>query len=64
MLKEINFFGIYFAPFALYFVIAMALFLPIRWLLDRYEAERWVWHRPLFDLSIFVILISLIGLMF
>ena len=62
MLKEVNISGIYFAPFAIYLVVALAIFLPVRRYLDRKEAERWVWHRPLFDFSVFVILLSLVGL--
>jgi hypothetical protein len=64
MLKEINIEGIYFAPFAGYLVVALLIFVPVRALLDRWAIQRWVWHRPLFDISIFVIILSLIGLMF
>jgi hypothetical protein len=64
MLKEINIEGIYFAPFAGYLVVALLLFIPLRMLFDRWAMQRWVWHRPLFDISIFVIILSLIGLMF
>jgi hypothetical protein len=64
MLKEINIFGIFFAPFAGYLFIALLIFLPLRRLFDRWAIHRYVWHRPLFDLSIFVVILSLIGLMF
>jgi len=33
-------------------------------LFDRWALQRYIWHRPLFDLSVFVIILSLIGLMF
>jgi hypothetical protein len=62
MLKEINIFGIYIAPFAGYLFVALVIFLPLRKLFDRWALERYVWHRPLFDFSVFVIILSLIGL--
>jgi hypothetical protein len=63
MLKEVNLDGIFFAPFALDLAIALVIFLPLRIVLDRHAVQRWVWHRPLFDIAIFVIIVSLIGLM-
>ncbi len=64
MLKEIDLYGIFVAPFVAYLFTAFLIFLPIRILFDRYAIQRWVWHRPLFDTAIFVIILSLIGLMF
>jgi protein AaeX len=64
MLKEINIQGVYFSPFAGYLVAAFVIFLPLRMFFDRWALQRYVWHRPLFDLSVFVIIVSLIGLMF
>ena len=64
MLKEINLDGIFIAPFAGYLAVALILFFPLRLLFDRFAIHRWVWHRPLFDISIFVIILSLIGLIF
>ena len=64
MIKEINIYGVFSAPFAAYLFAALLIFIPVRILFDRYAIQRWVWHRPLFDISIFVIILSLIGLMF
>ena len=64
MIKEINIDGVFVAPFAAYLLVALLLFIPVRMLFDRIAIQRWVWHRPLFDISIFVIILSLIGLMF
>ncbi len=64
MIKEINICGVFVAPFAGYLLVALLIFFPLRMLFDRYAIQRWVWHRPLFDLSVFVIILSLIGLMF
>lgn len=62
MLKEINICGVFFSPFAGYLVIAMIIFLPLRVQFDRWAIQRHVWHRPLFDISVFVIIVSIIGL--
>ncbi len=64
MLKEINIGGVFFSPFVGELAIALLIFLPLRHLFDRYQIQRWVWHRQLFDISIFVIILSLIGLVF
>jgi hypothetical protein len=64
MLKEINLFGIYVAPFAAYIVAAILVFIPVRTYFDRIKIQRWVWHRTLFDVATFVIILSLIGLIF
>ena len=64
MLKEINIGGVYVSPFVGYLAAALLIFFPLRMLFDRWALQRYVWHRPLFDLSVFVIILSLIGLMF
>jgi len=64
MLKEINIEGVFIAPFAGYLFAAVLIFLPVRMLFDRWAIQRYVWHRPLFDTSVFIIILSLIGLMF
>jgi len=64
MIKEINICGIFFAPFAAYLAVALIIFVPVRILFDRCAIQRWVWHRQLFDVSVFIIILSLIGLMF
>jgi hypothetical protein len=64
MLKEVDIYGIFIAPFAAYLFVAFLIFIPVRILFDRYAIQRWVWHRPLFDISVFMIILSLIGLMF
>ncbi len=64
MLKEINIDGVFVSPFVGYLAAAMVIFFPLRMLFDRWALQRYVWHRPLFDLSVFVIILSVIGLMF
>jgi hypothetical protein len=64
MLKEINLDGVFVSPFVGYLAAALIIFWPLRMLFDRWALQRYIWHRPLFDLSVFVIILSLIGLMF
>jgi len=64
MIKEINLFGIYIAPFAGYMALALVFFIPLRIYFDRIQLQRYVWHRALFDMAVYVIILSLIGLVF
>jgi len=64
MIKEINIFGIYIAPFAGYMALALVFFIPLRIYFDRIQLQRYVWHRALFDMAVYVIILSLIGLVF
>jgi hypothetical protein len=64
MIKEVNIFGIYLAPFVLILFLTFIVFIPVRIWFDRVRIQQWVWHRPLFDLAVFVILLSTIGLLF
>jgi hypothetical protein len=64
MIKEIDIFGIYVAPFAAYLFWTGLLFIPARIWFDRIEIQKWVWHRPLFEVTLFLIVLSLIGLRF
>ena len=62
MIKEVNIFGIYVAPFAAYLFWSLLIFVPLRMGLDRIEAHRWFWHRRLLEVAIFLIILSLVGL--
>jgi protein AaeX len=64
MIKEVNLDGIFIAPFVAYLCVALVIFIPVRIIFDRCEIQRWVWHRPLFDASVFAIILSAIGLIF
>jgi hypothetical protein len=62
MIKEVNLSGIYLAPFAAYLFCALLIYVPLRIWLDRIEIQKWAWHRQLFEAAIFLIILSLIGL--
>ncbi len=63
-MKEVDVFGVYVAPMAAYIFYAFIVFARERKGLDRIEVQKWVWHRPLFDTAVFVIILSVIGLIF
>ena len=61
-MREVNLFGVYLAPFVVYLVVGAALFLPLKLALDWVGADRIIWHRPLFDVSLFVCIVSSVTL--
>ena len=59
--KEINFCGIFLAPFLLYLLVAGAIYLPLHRLWDRIKIQRWVWNRPVFEAALFIILLGAVA---
>ena len=60
MLSEIDVGGIYVAPIVVYAVAAIPLFLILRWVLGRLGVLRNIWHPALFELAVYVTLLSLL----
>jgi hypothetical protein len=58
MIREIDLFGVYLSPMLGFVVVAALAWLVLRRVLERLGAYRWVWHRPLFDAALFVILLA------
>ena len=58
MTGEFDIYGVYFPAFIIFAGIAFLLQLAIKRLFDRLGVYRFVWHRPLFDLAIYVILLG------
>ena len=61
-LRPLDFFGFFLPPLVLWILTALAPFLLLRWLLHRIGAYAWVWHRPLFDVALYVAILG--GLIF
>jgi hypothetical protein len=55
---EFDIYGVYFPAFIVFADIAFLLQLAVKRLFDRLGVYRFVWHRPLFDLAIYVILLG------
>ena len=60
MIGEFDIYGVYFPAFAVFAAIALLLQLVINRFLRAIGFYRWVWHRALFDLAIYVILLGVV----
>jgi protein AaeX len=60
MIGEFDIYGVYFPAFAVFAGIAFVLQLAIKRLLDAYDVYHFVWHRALFDVAIYVILLAVV----
>jgi len=56
MIGEINVYGVLLPPLLVWLVCGVAVSAVLRAGLERVGFYRFVWHRPLFDLSVLVIL--------
>jgi hypothetical protein len=63
MLSEVDVGGIYVAPIVVYAVAAIPLFLILRWVLGHLGVLRNMWHPALFELVLYVTLLSLLILL-
>lgn len=63
MSGELDLYGIFVPGLALWMLLAFLIGVPVRRLLDRAGVYRLVWHRPLFDLAVYVVLLgAVVGL--
>jgi hypothetical protein len=58
VIGEFDICGVYFPAFAVFAAIAFVLQLAIRRLLEASDLYRFFWHRALFDVAIYVILLA------
>jgi hypothetical protein len=56
MIGEIDIYGVLFPPLLVWLGLAMPVSALLRFGLNRVGFYRFVWHRPLFDLALLVIL--------
>lgn len=57
-MKEVNFFGIYLSPFLAWSLLAFLVLSFFRLFMVRFGVYSHVWHRSLFDLSLYVIILA------
>lgn len=62
-MKEINFLGLYFSPFLGVSLLALLVLWILRAVFAQTGLYRHIWHRPLFDLSLYVILVEALVLL-
>jgi hypothetical protein len=60
MIKEINLAGVLLPPLMGYALVAGILWLALRFALSRADLYRFIWHPPLFNTALYVILLSLV----
>ncbi|SFF15443.1 DUF1656 domain-containing protein [Methylobacterium sp. 13MFTsu3.1M2] len=60
MTGELDLYGVFVPSLAAWMLIAFALSLRVRRVLARTGFYRMVWHRPLFDLALYVVLLGLV----
>lgn len=58
MIKEINLDGVFLPPLLGYLVGTAVAWYVVRYLLQRLGVYRFVWHPPLFNTALYVILLS------
>lgn len=55
MIGDLTLYGVYLPAMALPLALAYVLLAGVRWLLGRAGAYRWIWHRSLFNVSLYLI---------
>jgi hypothetical protein len=56
MTGEVDVFGVLLPPLLVWVGVALVISAGLRWVLARAGVYRFVWHRPLFDLCLLIIL--------
>lgn len=59
-MKEVDFLGIFLSPFLVWALFAFLLLWGIRFFLFRLGFYRYVWHRSLFDISLYLIVLTIL----
>lgn len=58
MIGEIALYGVYLPAILIPILMALGLSAAVRWVLVQVGLYRWVWHRSLFNFSLYVILLG------
>ena len=58
MIGEIDLYGVFVSPLLIWVAIALPLTAILRRVLARLGLYRFVWHRPLFDLALLVMMVG------
>jgi hypothetical protein len=56
--READIGGVFFSPLVVYMVVALLIWLPIRWGLERLRLTRWIWNTPLAEAGLFVCILG------
>ena len=61
MIGEIDLYGVFVSPLLIWVAIALPLTAILRRVLARIGLYRFVWHRPLFDLALLVMMVGAVN---
>jgi hypothetical protein len=64
VLKELDIFGVYISPVFIYLLASALPWLALRWLLTITRAYRFIWHTPLFNTALYILLFAVIYYLF
>lgn len=64
MTGEFDIGGVFFPPLLIWAIVAIIPYRLLRWALSRSGAYRFIWHRALFDIALYVLLVAGIDLLF
>jgi hypothetical protein len=62
VIGEIDLYGVLLPPLLVWLGVALVISAGIRWVLNRIGVYQYVWHRPLFDLALLVILLGFVSM--
>ncbi len=60
MIGELNLYGVFVPALFLWMLIALVILMVLRRALSRGGAYALIWHRPLFDLALYVIILGVV----
>lgn len=60
MMGELDIYGVFVPSLLVWMVAAFFLSLPVRRVLSWFGLYRLIWHRPLFDLALYVVLLGVV----
>ena len=61
MIAELNLYGVFVPSLFLWMLLALGIVLILRHALVYSNAYALIWHRPLFDLALYVIVLGVVG---
>ena len=58
MTRELDVFGVFLPDLLVWVVVAVLISIPVRRTMSALHIYRIVWHRPLFDMAIFILILG------
>jgi hypothetical protein len=60
MIREVDIGGVYLSPMLIHAAVAALIWLGLSFVFESTGLYRWVWHRSLFNLAVFVIVLAVV----